>query len=118
MISCHGAAWRTPEAAAICIRVLHVDASQFIDVAVSLALGSIADREAVIEELEALPQAKPASHAEVMAMIEWLGLFNCGIGYVDAHLLAAVRQLPNGRIWTRDKKLLVQAERLGVAFDE
>ena len=83
-----------------------------------VALGSIADREAVIEELEALPQAKPASHAEVMAMIEWLGLFNCGIGYVDAHLLAAVRQLPNGRIWTRDKKLLVQAERLGVAFDE
>lgn len=81
-----------------------------------VALGSIANRRIVLDELHALPQAKPASHAEVMAMIEWLRLFNRGIGYVDVHLLASTRQLPNGRLWTRDKQLHAQAEQLGVAY--
>jgi predicted nucleic acid-binding protein len=81
-----------------------------------LAVGSIAKRQAVLEERGKLPRVQPASHSEVMAMVEWLGLFNRGIGYVDAHLIAATRQLPNGRLWTRDKSLHAQAERLGVAF--
>ncbi|HEV2748591.1 MAG TPA: VapC toxin family PIN domain ribonuclease [Allosphingosinicella sp.] len=81
-----------------------------------VALGPIANRRVVLGELQVLPQARPASHAEVMAMIEWLQLFNCGIGYVDAHLLASARQLPNGQLWTRDKRLRTQAERLGLAF--
>ena len=81
-----------------------------------VALGSIANREAVLEELGSLPQAKAASHSEVMAMIEWLKLPSCGIGYVDAHLIAATRHLPNGQLWTRDTKLHTQAERLGIAF--
>lgn len=81
-----------------------------------IALGSIANRAAILEELGALPQAKPVSHAEVMAMIDWLELFNCGVGYVDAHLIASTRQLPNGRLWTRDKKLHKQAARLGVVY--
>lgn len=80
-----------------------------------VALGSIANRHIVLEELHALPQAQPAAHAEVMAMVEWLKLFNCGIGYVDAHLLAATRHLPEGRLWTRDKHLRAQAEQLGIA---
>lgn len=81
-----------------------------------LALGSLANRRVVLDELQMLPQARPASHSEVMAMIEWLELFNRGIGYVDAHLLAATRQLPSGRLWTRDKRLRAQAERLDVAY--
>ena len=81
-----------------------------------VALGPITDRAIMLEELKKLPQAVPASHFEVMAMIEWLELFNCGIGYVDAHLIAATRQLTNGQLWTRDKKLQAQAERLGVAY--
>ncbi len=81
-----------------------------------VALGSIANRQVVLDELKILPQVQPASHAEVMAMIEWLALFNCGIGYVDAHLLAATRQMSEGRLWTRDKRLHAQAERLGVAY--
>ena len=80
-----------------------------------IALGSLANRRAVLEELEALPQVRPASHLEVMALIEWAKLASSGIGYVDAHLLAATRQLANGRLWTRDKRLQAQAERLGVA---
>lgn len=80
-----------------------------------IALGSLANRRLMLEELHALPQAKPASHSEVLAMIEWLELFGSGIGYVDAHLLAAARQLPDGQVWTRDKRLHAQAERLGIA---
>jgi hypothetical protein len=82
-----------------------------------IALGSIANRKLVLEELGALPQAQPASHAEVLAMIEWLELFNRGIGYVDAHLLAAARQLPKGQLWTLDKRLRAEAARLGVAYE-
>ena len=81
-----------------------------------VALGSITQRDLVLQELAALPQAKPASHAEVMAMIEWMQLFNRGIGYVDAHLLAAARQLEAGKLWTRDKRLHAEAERLCIAF--
>jgi predicted nucleic acid-binding protein len=81
-----------------------------------VAIGSIANRGLVLEELGALPQVRPASHAEVTAMIEWLKLFSCGIGYVDAHLIAAARQMPDSQLWTRDKRLHEQAERLGVAF--
>lgn len=82
-----------------------------------IALGSITRRAAVLEELHALPQLKTASHVEVMAMIEQLGFASSGIGYVDAHLLAAVHQTANLRLWTRDKRLREQAERLGVAAD-
>jgi predicted nucleic acid-binding protein len=81
-----------------------------------LALGSIPNRRLVLEELHRLPQAKPASHAEVMAMIDWLKLSNSGIGYVDAHLLAATRQLARGLLWTGDKRLQRQAERLSLAY--
>jgi predicted nucleic acid-binding protein len=81
-----------------------------------VALGSLPNRKSLLEELRALPQAKPASHPEVMAMIEWSDLFNCGIGYVDAHLLASARQLTDGQLWTRDKRLHAQAERLGIAY--
>jgi predicted nucleic acid-binding protein len=38
-----------------------------------------------------------------------------GIGYVDAHLLAAARLMPDVRLWTFDKKLAASAVRLGVA---
>lgn len=70
----------------------------------------------MLSELETLPQAPAASHREVMAMIEWSKLYNCGIGYVDAHLLAATRLVQNGVIWTRDKRLHAQAERLDLAY--
>ncbi|WP_018000593.1 type II toxin-antitoxin system VapC family toxin [Paracoccus sp. N5] len=54
-----------------------------------LALGSLKDRETVIAAMQGLPQAPMASHAEVIALIEARRLFNVGIGYVDAHLIAA-----------------------------
>lgn len=81
-----------------------------------VALGSVAKRDVVLRELQELPALGMVSHAEVMAMIEWLKLWSTGIGYVDAHLLASTRQAAGCELWTPDKKLHVQAERLGVAY--
>lgn len=81
-----------------------------------VALGSIANRRLALSELREMPQVRPALHEEVLAMIEWLKLFGSGIGFVDAHLLAAARQLQDGRLWTRDKRLLAQAQRLEIAY--
>lgn len=84
-------------------------------VAGEVALGSLRDRAVWIAEAEELPAAPVASHREMLALIEWGKLFGCGIGYVDAHLLASVRLVENGRLWTRDKRLQAEAERLDVA---
>ncbi len=81
-----------------------------------IALGSIKSRQAVLEELQELPQTIAASHSEVIAMIEWLELHNKGIGFIDTHLIAAVRLIEGGLIFTRDKRLHKQAERLGLAY--
>jgi predicted nucleic acid-binding protein len=82
-----------------------------------VALGSIKQRKVVLGELQELPQAVAASHSEVIAMIEWLELHNKGIGYVDAHLLAATKLLDGGRLITRDKRLMAQAKRLDLAYN-
>ena len=81
-----------------------------------IALGSIARRDIIIRELQELPAVGVALHDEVMAMIEWLELWSRGIGFVDVHLLASTRQLAGCALWTRDKRLHAQAERLGVAY--
>jgi hypothetical protein len=37
-----------------------------------------------------------------------------GIGFADAHLLAAVKLTPGVRLWTRDRRLATVADRLGL----
>jgi hypothetical protein len=39
-----------------------------------------------------------------------------GIGYVDAHLLASARLMVGTMLWTRDERLQLAAERLGLAW--
>ncbi|WP_119678885.1 type II toxin-antitoxin system VapC family toxin [Indioceanicola profundi] len=80
-----------------------------------VALGSIANRDVVVEQLKELPQLAVAEDAEVMALIDRHRLFGRGIGYVDAHLLAAVRLTPAAGIWTRDRRLHQAAVELDVA---
>lgn len=86
-------------------------------IAGEIALGSLADRQQSLHELGELPQAMMASYDGVMALIEEHQLFSRGIGYVDAHLLAATRLLSGGGLWTHDRRLRAAAERLGVAAD-
>jgi len=81
-----------------------------------LALGSLQNRHAVLEALQSLPQATIATHAEVLSSIDTLALFGLGIGYTDAHLLAAVRLTPGSQLWTRDKRLLAASIRLAIDY--
>jgi hypothetical protein len=82
-----------------------------------LALGELRKRDLILDALGDLPRTAIASDSEVLGFIEANALFGQGIGYIDAHLLAAVRLTPGGHLWTRDKKLLVAAERLSLAAD-
>lgn len=80
-----------------------------------LALGGLRQRDIVLGALRDLPQASVATGMEVMDFIGRHALYGLGIGYVDAHLLAAVRLTPGTSLWTRDKRLLAAAEQLGLA---
>ena len=79
-----------------------------------LALGNLRGRETVLGALQDLPQASVASDREVLHFIERHALFGIGIGYIDAHLLAAVRLTPGSALWTHDKRLAAAAEKLGL----
>ncbi len=82
-----------------------------------LALGSMQHRHVVLDALKNLPQTTAASDEEVMLFIEKHALFGTGIGYVDAHLLAAVRLTPGAALWTRDRRLLAESVRLGLCVN-
>jgi hypothetical protein len=62
-----------------------------------------------------LPHAEVAQEPEVLRFIDRRTLFGRGIGYIDAHLLAAVRLTPEARLWTQDKNLHQLARELGLA---
>lgn len=80
-----------------------------------IGLGFHSERDELIEQLQSLPAAPVSSHDEVMALIGLNQLFGTGVGYVDCHLLTTAL-LIGGRLWTRDKRLMREAERLGVAY--
>ena len=80
-----------------------------------LALGSLRQRATILDALQNLPQASVASVEEVLGFIGVHTLHGMGIGYVDACLLASVRLMPGGVLWTLDKRLAAAATRLGVA---
>lgn len=82
-----------------------------------LACGNLRSRAQVIDLLQALPQLAMAADDEVLGFIEGHALMGRGIGYIDAHLLAAVA-IHDSLLWTRDKRLREIATGLGVAFIE
>jgi predicted nucleic acid-binding protein len=82
-----------------------------------LALGRLDPRAEILAILLDIPQAEVATEQEVLHFIEAAALFGTGIGYVDAHLLAAAKLRPGTRLWTRDKPLLSVAARLDLAFE-
>jgi predicted nucleic acid-binding protein len=80
-----------------------------------IALGSLRQRDTVLGSLSDLPQATLASDDEVLMLIERGKLYGIGIGYVDAHLLAAARLTAGTLIWTRDRRLRQASARLGLS---
>ncbi len=82
-----------------------------------LACGNLKSRARVIELLQALPQLAVATDDEVLYFIESQKLMGRGIGYVDAHLLAAAA-IGRSFLWTRDKRLREISVELGVVYRE
>jgi predicted nucleic acid-binding protein len=70
-----------------------------------IALGRLRQRKLVLDSLADLPRAEQATDDEVLHFIEEMTLAGAGIGYVDAHLLAATRLTAGASLWTRDKRL-------------
>lgn len=81
-----------------------------------LALGNLRQREIVLKALADLPHASVATDVEVLHFIERQALFGRGIGYIDAHLLAAVQLTAGTELWTKDKRLHAVAVQLGLAI--
>ena len=80
-----------------------------------LALGNLRQRDDILRVLRRLPQATSASHGEVLHLINREALFGRGIGYVDAHLLAAARLTAGSKLWTCNRRLQAVAAHLGLA---
>jgi hypothetical protein len=84
-------------------------------VVAELALGTMRDRRTVLGLLGNLPGVSLPAHDEVLRLVESSVLYGKGLSVVDAHLLAAARISDDVRLWTRDKRLRAEAERLNVA---
>jgi predicted nucleic acid-binding protein len=82
-----------------------------------LACGNLNNRKTVLSLLRKLPTVRPATDDEVLFFIERHGLMGKGIGYIDAHMLAAVSLTGTARLWTRDKRLGAVAEPMHLTFD-
>jgi predicted nucleic acid-binding protein len=80
-----------------------------------LAVGNLHPRDELLALLKALPATAVAGDDEVLELIEQHRLFGRGIGYVDAHLLAAARLARGTLLWARDRRLHDAANELGLA---
>lgn len=81
-----------------------------------IACGNLRDRQETLRLLSGLPGAPEASNAEVMTFIESNKLMGRGIGFVDAHLLAAVALAADARLWTHDRRLDRASTKLRLAY--
>lgn len=81
-----------------------------------IALGNLKPREPILEILCKMPAAQVARDEEVLELIRIERLFGTGLGLVDAHLLASAR-IEASSIWTKDKRMLREAQRLGLSSD-
>lgn len=79
-----------------------------------LACGNLAKRVEVLRLLRELPAAVSATDDEVLAFVERHRLMGAGIGWIDAHLLAAAA-LTRTKLWSLDAKLARAARRLDLA---
>jgi predicted nucleic acid-binding protein len=79
-----------------------------------LLLGHVPRIAEMIDDLGRLPKTIVAGSDEVLEFISRRKLPGSGIGYVDAHLLAAAALTPEALLWTRDKRLLAAARLLAL----
>ena len=78
-----------------------------------LAFGNLSNRTEILQLFAALPVVMVASNEETMQLIEKHKLGGKGLGWIDAHLLAAAL-LSHVALWTRDRRLAAIATKLGI----
>ena len=78
-----------------------------------LACGNLKNRAEVLLLLGRLPSPVPATHDEVLTLLEVRRLMGRGLGWIDAHLLGTA-VLEGFGLWTLDQRLAVAARALGV----
>ena len=82
-----------------------------------LSMGNFADRKQSLDDLRRIGAIASVSDDEVLGMVEAHRLFGTGLGWADAHLLAAAR-LAGAAVWSRDEALRKAAARLGIKHSE
>ena len=81
-----------------------------------LLLNGLPKRGAIAERLQGLKPAPLAASTDVAAFIVWAKLAGTGVGYVDSNLLVSAKMISGGCILTQDRNLMIQAERLDLAY--
>lgn len=80
-----------------------------------LMVGNLHPWRATVELLVSLPSAEVMADADMYDFAAMHSLMGTGLGFVDAHLLGSC--VAGGHsLWTRDKRLEAQAERVGVSL--
>lgn len=80
-----------------------------------LAMGNLRDWRDTVSKLALLPQAEVAPQDTLFDFIEARQLAGSGIGFVDAHLLLTCESL-GLKLWTRDRRLAREADKLALAY--
>lgn len=81
-----------------------------------LALGNLRDRATTVIALRALPATVIATEEQFLTLVVDHDVSGSGIGFVDAHLLAAALLNSDLQLWTRDKRLDAKADHLGARW--
>lgn len=79
-----------------------------------LAMGDLGpNRDRVLADLDLLPSVPAIVDGEIRQFIEARKLFETGLGWIDAHLLASALVVA-APVWTLDRALRKAATRLGI----
>lgn len=78
-----------------------------------LIVGNLSPWRATVELLRNLPAPEVMNEPDLYSFVERNSLMGTGLGFVDVHLLGSC-SLGGHILWTRDKRLEVQAVRLGI----
>jgi predicted nucleic acid-binding protein len=79
-----------------------------------LALGSIKDRDLVLDSLARLRQCPTLSQDEMLTLVSTRRLWGKGLSPVDVHLLGSALLSAGTHLWTRDKGLRSSASSVGI----
>ncbi|MEY4637237.1 MAG: hypothetical protein RJA55_3035 [Acidobacteriota bacterium] len=80
-----------------------------------LLIGDKGGRNQLLADYALMHQAPVVPHQEVVAFVRHRRLQARGIGWIDAHLLAAVL-VGRATLWTADSRLAAVASELGVGY--